>query len=455
VWVAGEAASVPRGRRRQYVAVPVLDERETVIVLEFALDPEVRSRAGVDAILRIAPVVSAVLSHVYDDDRARRSSARFRALTECAVEAIVAVGADGLIRFANRAFERTFGYQPLALIGSPAWNLLEGRLSNLETRLVPAFLRRAVRELGGRAIQVAGRRSDGTRVWLEVTLTDAHDDLDWRYTAVFRDISERRRVDAELARVLRSERKTAGRLRSIDESRRTFLRAAGHEVLDPLSVVRGLATLLSDDVEGRAEISDEDRRAAIAQLTRAAGRISELIDDLLSFERVEIDAVTLDRRATDLAELAKQVTRDVAEAVGADIAVQAEPVVVPVDRPQVETIVRNLLRNATRYAPESSIHVRVDEHPRGALLSVEDAGPGVPRRYRRAIFQPFRRGPAASGPGLGIGLSLVARFAEAHGGRAWVEDAPAGGAAFRVLLADPERARRRSGGIPPPSRRVP
>lgn len=74
----------------------------------------------------------------------------------------------------------------------------------------------------------------------------------------------------------------------------------------------------------------------------------------------------------------------------------------------------------------------------GVVLRVEDDGPGVPAEERARLFQPFERGErSAPSPGLGVGLSLVARFAEAHDGRAWVEDRPGGGASFRVLLPDP------------------
>jgi len=69
---------------------------------------------------------------------------------------------------------------------------------------------------------------------------------------------------------------------------------------------------------------------------------------------------------------------------------------------------------------------------------VEDAGPGVPAELRETIFRPFEQGPerSAHSPGVGIGLSLVGRFASLHGGRAWVEDRPGGGASFRVWLPD-------------------
>ena len=73
------------------------------------------------------------------------------------------------------------------------------------------------------------------------------------------------------------------------------------------------------------------------------------------------------------------------------------------------------------------------------LIAVDDEGPGVPEDLREAIIEPFRQGPGrlAHSPGVGVGLTLVARFAELHGGRAWVEPRPGGGSSFRVLLPGP------------------
>jgi signal transduction histidine kinase len=75
---------------------------------------------------------------------------------------------------------------------------------------------------------------------------------------------------------------------------------------------------------------------------------------------------------------------------------------------------------------------------------VEDDGPGIPSEHRTSVFEPFEHGPMTSvhNPGVGVGLSLVARFAELHGGRAWVEDRAGGGASFHVLIprGDPEHA---------------
>ena len=105
----------------------------------------------------------------------------------------------------------------------------------------------------------------------------------------------------------------------------------------------------------------------------------------------------------------------------------------------MERIIENLLANAARHTPPGSrVWVSARREDAGVLLAVEDEGAGVPLELREAVFEPFRQGPGPSehSPGVGVGLSLVARFAELHGGAAWVEDRPGGGASFRVYLPE-------------------
>jgi signal transduction histidine kinase len=121
---------------------------------------------------------------------------------------------------------------------------------------------------------------------------------------------------------------------------------------------------------------------------------------------------------------------------GREIIVDVEPVVLDVDAARVERIVENLVLNALRHTDDDTpVWVRVFADDGGGVLAVEDAGPGVPEELRGTIFQPFRRGRDETPyEGSGIGLSLVARFAELHGGQAWVQERPGGGASFRVFL---------------------
>jgi signal transduction histidine kinase len=128
---------------------------------------------------------------------------------------------------------------------------------------------------------------------------------------------------------------------------------------------------------------------------------------------------------------------------GRPLELAVEPVVSQVDPAKVERIVENLLANADRHTtPDTPVWVKLARQDQGVLIAVEDAGAGVPPELRAALFEPFHQGPETPthAPGVGIGLTLVARFAELHGGRAWVEDRPGGGSSFRVLLPDPPAA---------------
>ncbi len=179
----------------------------------------------------------------------------------------------------------------------------------------------------------------------------------------------------------------------------------------------------------------------VDRLAANAGKLDRLLNDLLDLDRLNRGIVTPKLRRTDLAAL---VTRIATEwETGRPLELAVEPVIARVDPTKVERIVENMLANVDRHTtPDTPVWVRLARQDQSVLIAVEDAGSGVPPELRTALFEPFRQGPEAPthAPGVGIGLTLVARFAELHGGRAWVEERPGGGSSFRVLLPDPPAA---------------
>jgi two-component system sensor histidine kinase KdpD len=250
----------------------------------------------------------------------------------------------------------------------------------------------------------------------------------------------RARVD-ELELAIRAERQTVAELRAIDEVRNAFLAAVSHDLRTPLAAIMGLARTLE-----RRELDEDDARDLAARIGANARRLDRMVSDLLDLDRLATGVVESSPHRSDLAEMVARIVANSDVLDGREVAVETSEALAQLDAAQVERIVENLLANAVRHTPpEALIWVSVRPEDGGALLAVEDDGPGVPDDQRAAIFEPFRRAGADHAASVGVGLAVVARFAELHGGRAWVQERVGGGASFRVWF--PERT---GGNDPPP-----
>jgi signal transduction histidine kinase len=242
------------------------------------------------------------------------------------------------------------------------------------------------------------------------------------------DITERKRVEEELERAWQREREAAAHLRDLDDMKNLLLHAVAHDLRGPIATVLGSAMVLENSL---IEL-DEDKRDLIRGVASGARKLNRLVNDLLDLERLERGLVEPDRRPTDVGELARRVVAEL-KVKFHEIHIETGTAVSSVDPVHVERIIENLVVNSARHTPKGTpIWVRVHRDEDGTTILVEDAGPGVPQDLREVIFEPFRHG----GDGLGIGLSLVARFAALHSGWARVGDREGGGASFEVFLPD-------------------
>jgi signal transduction histidine kinase len=276
---------------------------------------------------------------------------------------------------------------------------------------------------------------DGRTIWVhdETTFLHADDGTPLYLQGVIFDITERKLAEQALRESEQRERDAAERLRALDEMKNTFLAAVSHELRSPLTSILGLSLTL----ERTPAMPDADRGDLLRRLAQNASKLDRLLKDLLDIDRLNRGIVEPQYRVTDVGALARRTVESLDILSGREVVAEADAVVIAVDPAKVERIVENLLMNAARHtAPDRRIWLKVTARDGGVAIAVEDDGPGVPAEIRGAIFEPFRQGPTASphAPGTGIGLSLVARFAQLHGGRAWVGEREGGGAAFHVFL---------------------
>jgi signal transduction histidine kinase len=246
---------------------------------------------------------------------------------------------------------------------------------------------------------------------------------------LLRDISEAERGRELLEQAADRERRAADELRSIDAMRRAFLLAASHDLRGPLATVAGLAAVLAD-----SRLPDAQRSPTVERLQRTAAETVAILDNLLDYERIDAGAAQLRLKSVELAPVIEQAARSVPSD-GHELTVEVGEIQANVDVALIERIVANLVGNAVQHTPPGcAIWVRFTAQPDGLLLVVEDNGPGIPWDQRHDLFELFERGTGVVG-GLGVGLALVRRFAQLHGGYARVEDRVGGGASFQVLLA--------------------
>ena len=242
-------------------------------------------------------------------------------------------------------------------------------------------------------------------------------------------------TDPDLGTLVSSFNDMASALQERIERDARFASDVSHELRSPRTTLTTSISIL----ESRREELPERARAALDLLVADVQRFSAMVEDLLEISRFDAGAARLHLETARISELLLQsVAASSDREIPVTISAQAAARTVAVDKRRLVRVVANLIGNAERHAGGAT-RVTVDLADDDVQIGVEDAGPGVFEADRERIFERFARGSEAAGrrgtgEGVGLGLALVREHVNLHGGRAWVEDAPDGGARFVVAL---------------------
>jgi PAS domain S-box-containing protein len=338
--------------------------------------------------------------------------------------------AEARIEFVNPAFAELTGYSAEEVIGRTAWLLQGPKTDRGEIERAAAELA-AGRACGG---EVISYRKDGSEFWLEWRTAPVHDAAG-RIThcvTTLRD-STARRAGQEAA-----ERSSLAKTQ--------FLGRMSHELLTPLNSLIGFPEML---IDGHFGPLNERQHQAIRNVLAASEQLRSLIQDLLDLARIEAGRLQLEFSRFDLGALLSDFTGPIAEmarrkgvTLGVDIAADLPQICG--DPHRLKQVALNLLDNAVKYTSAGgSVHLRLWGAVSAAGLpvvrmAVADSGVGIRLEDRERIFRLFEQvDPSLTRrqPGTGLGLALVTRILDLHGGQVWVESAGEGaGSTFHVEL---------------------
>ncbi len=378
-----------------------------------------RVRARNEAQLRESEIR---LQRALDDSSATEQ--RFRATFENAAVGIGQVGLDGRWLLVNDRLCEITGYSREEMLQRTYVDITHPEDLGADLALSERVLKG---EIETYTLQKRYVRKDCSLVWINLTvaLVRSATGAPEHYISVVEDITERKRVEEELGR--------AARLK--DE----FLAMLAHELRNPLAPIRNASEVLSRVLRGH-----RDAQEPIAMICRQAAHLTRLVDDLLDVSRITQGRIQLQRRPVDLAGVISQALETVAPMIREkrhNVAVVSGqfPLYVDGDSARLVQCVVNVLTNAAKYT-DSGGHIRVETRPEGgeAIIEVSDNGIGLSAELLPRVFELFVQGDRtldrAQG-GLGIGLSVVQRLIEMHGGQVMARSEGLGkGSCFEIRM---------------------
>ncbi|MCK5329772.1 MAG: PAS domain S-box protein, partial [Candidatus Marinimicrobia bacterium] len=373
----------------------------------------------------------------------RQSEERYRSVTQTAVEAIISAGSNGRVISWNQGAQKLFGYSESEMLGKEIIRIIPEKYKDRHTNAITRFSWTGKPTVVGKTVELEGQCKDGSICPVEFSLSNWELGNDVFFTAIIRDIRERKQVEEEREQALQEARQ-ANKVKDL------FLANMSHEIRTPLNSLLGFTEIIEDSFKDRM---DEQESEYFQIISSSGQRLIKTVHSVLDISRIEAGVLPYNPEAVRLAtpiELIFKEFKPAAKAKKLEFTYdsQIDDGTVKVDERSIEKAVSNLVDNAIKYTEEGQINIQLNEQNGKYVLSISDTGIGIGADYLNRIYEAFSQestGYTKKYQGLGLGLSIAKSCLDMNGIRITVESKQGVGTTFSLtfmpadtVIAEPE-----------------
>ncbi|NOZ75105.1 MAG: PAS domain S-box protein [FCB group bacterium] len=386
----------------------------------------------------------------------KESEEKFRSITNSAVDAIISINSEGFIQTWNQAAKNMFGYTSSEMINKNLLNIIPGKYKDKHKHAITHLSTTGQPRLVGQTIEVSALRKNHSEFPCELSLSSWEINGKRHYTAIIRDLTERKRVEEEREQALFEVQK-ANKVKDL------FLANISHEIRTPLVSILGFSEIIEQRFKNNLGPDDQEYFHIIR---KSSQRLINTVHEILDIAQFEAGTIYYKPQPIQLFKTIEWIyTEFKSQAEEKNLGFTFENTirdkVVFIDEPTTVKAISNIVKNAIIYTDTGTVNLFLEEQSDKIVLTIRDTGVGMSPEYMDRLFGLFSQestGYNKKYQGLGLGLAIAKRYLDINHVAIDVTSAKGEGTTFRLFFpqADPSiRESHESARTVPSTRRKP